>query len=160
MSNSEFFSFQLADALQIAVPLNHLEKIIQIPKEQICPLPGLASHWAGITNYQGSLLWILDSEQFFQVMPSRSPKKMNWTVVIITLQTPESIRRIAVSAKGLNGILSLEVSPTDTLSFPLLPQFQSLFSASILDDRGFTLVLEPESFFSSLSSSNLGLVEA
>ena len=107
--NSEFFSFQLADALRIAIPLLHIEKIIQIQRQQICPLPGIASYWAGITHYQGSLLWILDSERFFDFTPTPALKKSSWTLIVITLQTLEMRRRIALSAKALNGILSLDL---------------------------------------------------
>ncbi|GFE69190.1 chemotaxis protein CheW [Chroococcus sp. FPU101] len=154
--NPEYFSFQLADALRIALPLPHVEKIIQIPQQQICPLPGMASYWAGITNYQGSLLWILDSEQFFDLTPTPSIKKSSWTLIVITLQTLEMRRRIALSAKALNGILSLDLD--NSSFFPLSPQFKNLFTTSIILEEEIILVLDTDSFFSSLSTSNFGLI--
>lgn len=158
--NLEFFSFQLADSLRIALPLTHVEKIIQIPQQQICPLPGIASYYAGIANYQGSLLWILDSEQFFNLVPSRSLKKTNLTAIVITLQTPEIRRRIAISVKRLNGILSLDLATSaDSSFFPLFPQFKAFFSSSILYENELLLVLEIEHFFASLSGSNLSLID-
>lgn len=159
--NSEFFSFELADSIQIALPLAHVEKIIQIPQQQICPLPGIASYWAGIANYQGSLLWVLDSEQFFNLIPSRSLKKANWTAIVVTFQTPEIRRRIAISVKRLNGILALDLSTSSHSSSlsPLLPQFETLFSSSIFYENELLLVLEIEHFFASLSSSNLSLID-
>jgi twitching motility protein PilI len=159
--NSEFFSFQLADSIRIALPLTHVEKIIQIPQQQICPLPGIASYWAGIANYQGSLLWVLDSEQFFNLVPSRLLKKANWTAIVVTFQTPEIRRRIAISVKSLNGILAVDLATSSHSSslFPLLPQFQPLFSSSIFYEDELLLFLEIEQFFASLSGSDLSLID-
>ncbi|PSF36125.1 hypothetical protein C7H19_14085 [Aphanothece hegewaldii CCALA 016] len=156
----EFFSFQLADSIRIALPLAHVEKIIQIPQKQICPLPGIAPYWAGVANYQGSLLWILDSEQFFNLIQERSFKKTNWTVIVVTFQTSEIRRRIAISVKALNGIISVDLTASSHSSFfPLLPQFQSLFSSSIIYENELLLVLETEALFTSLSTPNLSFID-
>jgi twitching motility protein PilI len=153
-TESEFFSFQLADSIQVALPLNHVEKIIQVPRQQICPLPGITPYWAGITSYQGTLLWILDGEQFFN-LPAHPLKRYHHTAVVMTLQTSETRRRIALSVQSLKGMIALDLSTaSDPFLCPLPPQFQSLFCASIFAENDLLLVLEVDHFFNSLSAAN------
>jgi twitching motility protein PilI len=159
MMSQEFFSFQLADAIQIALPLANVDRIVQISRQQICPLPGVASCWAGIVNYEGSLLWLLDSERFFELTPARSLKARHWTAVVVTFQDSQICRRVALSVRELHGLLPLDLSVAPKSSFfPLLPQFQALFRVSLPQENDLLLVLDPEPFFSFLQSSSKTLM--
>ena len=66
----EYFGIQLTRSVRVALPLADLETIARFQRQRICPIPGVAPFWLGVANQRGSLLWVLDGDQFFNLVPA------------------------------------------------------------------------------------------
>ena len=62
--NREYFSFELSTGIDLALPLTDMKVAAQFEVRNICIIPGVADFWYGVTNYKGSLVWVLDSDRF------------------------------------------------------------------------------------------------
>ena len=60
----EYFSFELSTGIDLALPLTDMKVATQFEVTNICVVPGVADFWYGVTNFKGSLMWVLDSDRF------------------------------------------------------------------------------------------------
>ncbi|MDJ0533253.1 MAG: chemotaxis protein CheW [Xenococcaceae cyanobacterium MO_207.B15] len=106
--NQEYFNVGLSESIYLGLPLDSIDKLIHLESDNICVIPGVASFWAGVFNYRGSLVWILDS-QFLTVasLAERMPKKQ--TLLVLKPQIQEGQKKqVALIVKKLAGILTID----------------------------------------------------
>ena len=60
----EYFSFELSTRIDLALSLTDMKVVTQFEVKNICIVPGVADFWYGVTNFKGSLIWVLDSDRF------------------------------------------------------------------------------------------------
>ena len=61
----EYFTIKLTAEIDLGVALADMTTAVQFETKNICVVPGVAEFWYGVVNYQGGLLWMLDSDRFF-----------------------------------------------------------------------------------------------
>lgn len=109
--NQEYFCIELSSKISLGIPLLDIKTVAQFDENQnICTVPGIADFWYGVVNFQGSLLWVLDSDRFFNLDNKRDPLRKKLTTVVLKHQLGESQRQIALVTKKLVGITSVEAS--------------------------------------------------
>ena len=102
----EYFTIKLTSKIDLGVALTDLKTVIQLDKN-ICAVPGVAEFWYGVINFKGSLLWVLDSDRFFQLQTASSqpPQKL----IAIVIHNPLKERKqVAVVTSQLKGIVAID----------------------------------------------------
>lgn len=103
---SEYFSVELSPEINLGIPLSDMGTVLQFEAKNICTVPGIADFWYGVVNYKGSLLWVLDSDRFFNLVPKRSFITKKLIAVVLKHQVEKSQRQIAIVTPKLVGIIS------------------------------------------------------
>jgi len=115
ITNQEFFTIELASTTILGIPLDEMSTVDQFERVNICTVPGVADFWHGVANFKGSLLWILDSNRFFDLkLQSSRPTPKLTAVVVKNQQIGE--QKVAIVAEHLRGIVSLETSSFQPVS--------------------------------------------
>lgn len=118
----EYFTIKLTSEIDLAVALINLKTIIQLETNNICAVPGVAEFWYGVVNFKGSLLWVLDSDRFFQFHDSLQPSpKLTAIVTSDLLQR----KQVAIVTRQLKGIVEIAPSKLEAIkneSHPMLRQ--------------------------------------
>jgi len=112
----EYFSIALNSEISLAIPLDSIGEIIQLDIQGICTVPGVSAFWYGVINFKGSLLWILDSDRYFNLKSKRDrvqSKKI--ASVIIKSQQQDSFRQVAITTLKLEGIIAIESQQLEPL---------------------------------------------
>ncbi len=158
----EYFAVQLSHNLLVALPLTTVETVTRFQPNKVCPLPGVAPFWLGIINQQGSLLWVLDTDMFFELVVSKEQQEQTLTAIILSRKFEGSLVRVAWIVKKLEGMVSvpksyLKSSLIETLPSPLKPKFQKVFPFAIEQHDRNLIVLDSAAFFETLHSEALAV---
>ncbi len=157
----EYFGLELG-SVHLALPLVDLETVAKFEQKGICTIPGIASFWYGVFNYRGSLLWVLDTEQFLGLTAEkeRSVGRMSadsadqkLTAVVLSHQFQGSKRRVALVVRQLEGILSINQSQLESVS-SLSSSFSIYCTTKIEQDNKTFYVLDSETFLEQLYTSS------
>ncbi len=153
----EYFAIKLSHSLRLALPLEDMTLVTRFGRSQICPIPSVSPFWLGVVNQGGSLLWVLDSDLFFQLTPDNFSPEKHLTTVILARRLGATERRVALTIRGLQGVVALDASsPSESLSLPLLPRFLPLFSAIVQDNQKPLGILNSEALLSMLHAPSNG----
>lgn len=112
----EYFAVELSNSIYLGVPLVDLVSIVQFELRDICLVPGVAPCWYGVVNFKGSLLWVLDSDRWFELDTTKNLQKNKLTAVIISDRGVLTHRRVALAVRRLQGIFTVEPEGVKTLS--------------------------------------------
>jgi len=159
----EYFGVRLSSNLVVAVPLTNVETVTRFKPKKVCPLPGVAPFWLGIINQQGSLLWVLDTDMFFElVVLKEEPQEDTLTAIVLSRKFQGSVVRVAWIVKKLEGVLSLpesylESSHAKPLPSALKPKFEKVFPFTIEQRDRNLIVLDAAAFFETLNSQALAV---
>ncbi|HAC65276.1 MAG TPA: chemotaxis protein CheW [Cyanothece sp. UBA12306] len=144
----EYFSVELSGSVHLAFPLEDLVKVIEIKPKNLYLMPGMAPFWLGVINHQGNLLWVLDSEDFFDLEQQTYKSKSTLKAVILQKQIKKNQRRLALTVDKLQGIISLD-NPESLSVSSSLPSFYQPFIKGTIFGQGTAIdILELEQFFS------------
>ncbi|ACK68209.1 CheW protein [Rippkaea orientalis PCC 8801] len=150
----DYFTIELSGSVRLGFPLNNLVKVIEIKPKDLYLMPGMAPFWLGIINYQGALLWVLDSHQFFNLSFVEHKPQTTLTAVILQKQLEKSQRRVAFTVKCLKGIITLEKPDFLSLASSLPSAYQELIKGTILGEDQDIDILDLEKFFSFIQNAN------
>ena len=121
--NQEYFSLQLASNITLGLSLDEMGTVTQFETQNICTVPGVADFWYGVVNFKGSLLWILDSNRFFNLNLPDNKLSQKVTAVVVNNRQSANQKRVAMVTQQLKGIVTIEPSscqPTSSqVSLPL-----------------------------------------
>ena len=126
--NQEYFTVELASEITLGLPLNEMATVTQFEMQNICPVPGVADFWYGVVNFKGSLLWILDSDRFFDLKPQEQKLGSKLTVVIVKNQLSSSNKQVALTTQQLTGIVAVAPANFKPLAAHLSPQLRQCCS--------------------------------
>ncbi|MGK7876379.1 MAG: chemotaxis protein CheW [Xenococcaceae cyanobacterium] len=154
----EYFGIQLSHSVRVALPLTDVETFAHIQRQRISPIPGVAKFWLGVANQRGSLLWVLDADQFFDLVPASDHQEQQLTAVVLTRLIQGTQRRVAWIVKELEGVLPVHSTQSQPLPPPLQPRFQTLFTATFKQDDKTIVVLDSEAFFQALRPQSNALI--
>ena len=114
--DQEYFCVELSHSMSLGIPLQDMKTVAQFETQNICVVPGIADFWSGVVNFKGSLLWVLDSDLYFNLGNKLDPLRKKVTTVVLKHQLEENQRQIALITKKLVGIISVE--PNHLQQFP------------------------------------------
>ena len=103
----EYFCFELSTGIDLAVSLADMKVVAQFEVPNICVVPGVADLWHGVTNFKGSLVWVLDSSRFFNIAKSDRQSQKLTSVILARQQTQ---KKVAIVTRQLKGIISVEAA--------------------------------------------------
>lgn len=152
--NQEYFVVELSASISLALALEHMTTITQFEQKDVCLVPGVAPFWYGVANFKGSLLWVLDSDRFFNLDNSLSLKSdlpnRKLTSVLLTHQIEGTQRSIALVVNQLKGLLKVQSSQIQPLSPAAPSSLQTVCEAKVETENGITYILDLEVFFQHL----------
>lgn len=152
--NQEYFTVDLSASIQLGLPLADMAQVIQFEQKDICLVPGVAPCWYGVVNFKGSLLWVLDTDRFFDLDVNRevTNDRLNskLTSVLLTHQIKGTQRRVAIVVQKLQGLLTVEASKLKPLSTSLPSSLQTLCTAAVETENRITYILDSTTFLQQL----------
>jgi twitching motility protein PilI len=140
----EYFKVLLSPDISLAIPLNNMGEVMQIAPENICVVPGIADFWHGAINFKGSLLWVLDSDRYFNFTSQPNLEPIKLTAVIIKQSQPENNQKIALTTSKLLGIITPKSEELAQLTDDETSSLRQCCSANIKDKTKRTFILNPD----------------
>ncbi|MEM8717967.1 MAG: chemotaxis protein CheW [Cyanobacteria bacterium P01_G01_bin.39] len=152
--NQEYFTFELASSIQMGIALDSMRMASQFELQNICTVPGVANFWYGVVNYKGSLLWVLDSDRFFNIPTQKGQRLQKLTAVILKPKAEYGQKQVAIVTKQLQGILAIEPSCLQPLTeHP--PQLQQCCNAVAQTDGETVYLLDTTKFLEQLHQRSI-----
>ena len=108
ITNREYFTVDLASGITLGLPLSDMGTVAQFDTQDICTIPGVTEHWYGVANFKGSLLWILDSDRFFQLKIEQKKVPTKLTAVVVKDRNGNNNQKAAIVTQQLKGIVALD----------------------------------------------------
>ena len=121
--------------------------VIQIKPEKICLVPGVSDYLLGGINHQGTLLWVLDTEQFLQIESDGNTWKQSLTAIIMKSSLPGTRKKVALVVKKIQGVLNLNTQSKLTSSNCILSQFQCFLDRIVMNNNAAFGILDTETIF-------------
>jgi twitching motility protein PilI len=146
----EYFSVQLSPEISLGIPLSAMGTVVQLDTKNICTVPGVADFWYGVVNLKGSLIWVLDSDRYFNLENNRSFLDRNLTAVIIKHQQDSSLRQIALVIQKLVGIVSLESEHLQQFPEHLPPRLRDCCVTTVATNTQNTYILNSSNLLQQL----------
>lgn len=178
----DYFKIRVSSTVRVALPLSQIEAALQIDRQLVCPVPGVAPALLGVVNRRGTLTWVLDLSHFLELGPL--PAMPGQTLKAIALApsseaNPEmgdgakppsgetaaqSFRdrsrgpAVACVVTDLEGVFSpqRELPVTERLK----PRLQGLIRSIVYDGKTGLAVLDPDALLRSLRETPLDLAPA
>jgi twitching motility protein PilI len=148
-SLQEYFAIRLNELL-FAFALPDIETVIRLHPQNICPIPGMASFWLGITNHNGSLLWVLDTKSLFNLNETEKYNKQQVTAIVLKHFIQETQRRCAFVVQDLEGIIAINYNEVQPHSFAEKSAFQNLCKGSAKQGNRAFYIFDSEAIFCKL----------
>jgi twitching motility protein PilI len=121
--NQEYFTVEIASKITLGLLLSEMDTVTQLETQNICTVPGVEDFWYGVVNFRGSLLWILDSDRFFNLDQTHHKQLHRLTAVVVKNPQLGAEKQVAIVTHQLKGIMSIEPScctpMTDNVSLQL-----------------------------------------
>ncbi|MGL5835693.1 MAG: chemotaxis protein CheW [Waterburya sp.] len=126
--NQEYFTVEIASEITLGLLLSEMDTVTQLETQNICTVPGVEDFWYGVVNFKGSLLWILDSDRFFNLDQTRHKPPQKLTAVVVKNSQLGDEKRVAIATQQLKGIVSIEPSCCKPISDDISPQLRQCCS--------------------------------
>jgi chemotaxis signal transduction protein len=148
MSDSqEYFKVRVSGQIQVALPLTHVETVLQLDQQSICPIPGVSPALLGVVNRRGNLTWVVDLSQVLELEPLALEPGKNLTAIVITRSrfeptvAAESQRSVACTIEALDGVFTArKVKP---MRKPLKSRLRSLLLQVAYQEKSGIAILDP-----------------
>jgi twitching motility protein PilI len=139
--NREYFAVSLSASIQIGLSLEDMTTVTQFDRKSICVIPGVDPFWYGVVNFQGALLWVLDSDRFFNIESDKDYSRQQLTAIVLNRQLEGTNKRIALVVKQLQGLANVEPSNLQPIPDFLPDILKNLCTTSVnLNDRAIHLI--------------------
>ncbi len=142
----EYCRLRVSSLLRIALPVSYVDEVVQLQPQDISPIPGVDPCLLGLTNRQGSLLWVLHLEKFLGIQPNPLSKPI--IAIAMRAQMPDGgMRRLACVVMALEEIVMLDSQKLLPLPNKLPPRAKALLSGLVkLDNNTYGILNVPEVF--------------
>lgn len=114
---NDYFHITVRKSLGLLIPIESALSVVTCLRQEICPIPGVASPVKGVFNQQGELFWVLSFGDLLGLpQGSENNTHQKLTVVILTSPTESDIRFGGV-VNTLEGLVSLSkdsITPVPT----------------------------------------------
>ena len=140
--NQEYFTVELASAINLGIPLVNMGTVAQFDRQSVCTVPGVANFWHGVANFKGSLLWVLDSDLFFNLSIQRNQRSQKLTAVILKSEASVSQQKVAIVTQQLKGIQTINPSCLKPIADNVHPQLRECCSAVVQTESQTTYIID------------------
>ncbi|WP_107669220.1 chemotaxis protein CheW [Cyanothece sp. BG0011] len=147
----DYFGIELSKSIHLALPLENMGTVIQITPENICLIPGVSNYLLGVTNYQGALLWVLDTDQFFQIDSDLLNRKENLTAIIVKSSVSGKTKKVALVVKKIEGVLNIKTQSDNIASNYFASQFKHCLDKVVKKDNTVFGILNTETIFKTIN---------
>ena len=149
----EYFTIELTSTIRLGIPLVDMGTVTQFTRTEICTVPGVADYWYGVANFKGSLLWVLDSDRYFNSSsPATSTQRL--TAVVVKNHNLNAPKKIALVTQQLRGIVALEASELETLSENTPAELKESCSAMVQTNDGQIFIVDPAALLQQLEQKS------
>ncbi|BAU64555.1 CheW protein [Stanieria sp. NIES-3757] len=142
-----YFSVSLSTSWKVALPLTDVETVIKLEQTEMATIPGIAQFWYGVTNYRGNLLWVLDTEKFLQIDSFQVNSIEKMTAVVLNHKVEGITKKVALTVKRLEGVVSMQTENLSVLSTQTKSQFSNSFSSQFEANDVLFYLLDIEQLF-------------
>jgi twitching motility protein PilI len=126
--NQEYFTVEIASKITLGLLLSEMDTVTQLETQNICTVPGVEDFWYGVVNFRGSLLWILDSDRFFNLDQTRHKQPQKLTAVVVKNPQIGNEKQVAIVTQQLKGIVAIEASCCTPIGDDVSPQLHQCCS--------------------------------
>lgn len=126
--NQEYFTVEIASKITLGLLLSEMDTVTQLETQNICTVPGVEDFWYGVVNFKGSLLWILDSDRFFNLDQTRQKQPQKLTAVVVKNPQLGDEKRVAIATQQLKGIVAIRPSGCKPIPDDVFPQLRQCCS--------------------------------
>ena len=133
-----FLTFQLCQHTQAMVEVGSILTTLQVPREQIVPIPDMPIWVMGAYNWRGEILWIVDLAQHLELKDPLSDPRPRLHSVLIT-QVEEL--RMGIAVDQVHDVLSFSLEAI--ASAPAVTATRALASVlrgSVVNGQGSTFL--------------------
>lgn len=134
----------------------NVDKVLEVLEQQhITPVPGMPSHFLGITNFRGEILPVANTH-----------KKLNMDLIddsgkfyVIVFEIEKADKKYSVAATADNVRDVIEVNPTEIKPVPEMgSKFNSSFISGVIrKEENFIMLFKIESIFSDIENHHLSI---
>ncbi|MDJ0507913.1 MAG: chemotaxis protein CheW [Crocosphaera sp.] len=148
----DYFSIELSQSNFLALPLENMGTVLQIDPEKICLIPGILPELLGVINYQGSLLWVLDTDQFFNIESDFSSFQKSLTAIIMKSTIPGTRKKVALIVKKIQGVLSLTNQAKILSTHHNFAKYQYFLDSIVMNNNTIVGILDTDKILNSLQN--------
>jgi len=135
-----YLKFDLGTAQQMAFPALGVMEVVELPVENITPMPNMNPLLMGTCNLRGEILWLVDLAMLFQ-KNFLSPNTGQYSIVVI--QDEEAPIGFAVaSIRGMSWLDPQQIHNAAQLSMDSLRPF--VRGSFPMEDNSPVLLLDPD----------------
>jgi chemotaxis signal transduction protein len=148
MTQEDYFKVRVSGDVRIALPLDHVQTVLKIEPQLVCPIPGLDVSLLGTVNREGQLIWVMDLSHVLGLgFVCCSPGQRLAAVVLSSSSNRHSGHQglLACVVSALEGVFTpLHVQKIDKR---LKPRLRDLLQRVAYHDRLGIAILEPDRLF-------------
>lgn len=153
--NQEYFTVELGSGMHLGVPLANMGTVAQFEVQNVCIVPGVANFWHGVVNFKGSLLWVLDSDRFFNLSIQKNKQPQKLTVIILKSEELVSQKKVAIVTQQLKGILTIEPSSLKPIANNVSPQLRECCAAIAQAESQTTYIIDSTALLQQLHQQSI-----
>ncbi|TAF57230.1 MAG: chemotaxis protein CheW [Oscillatoriales cyanobacterium] len=147
MAQEDYFKVRVSGDVRIALPLSHVQTVLKIEPQLVCPIPGLDVSLLGAVNREGQLIWVMDLSHVLGLgFVYCSPGQRLAAVVLSSANNSSGHQgSLACVVSALEGVFTpLHVQKIDKR---LKPRLRDLLQRVAYHDRLGIAILEPDHLF-------------
>lgn len=155
MTQEDYFKVRVSGDVRIALPLEHVQTVLKIEPQLVCPIPGLDVSLLGTVNREGKLIWVMDLSHVLGLgFVYCSPGQRLAAVVLRSSNAGLSNQgALACVVSSLEGVFTpLHVQQIDKR---LKPRLRNLLQRVAYHDRLGIAILEPDHLFDIVQARQL-----
>ncbi len=142
-----FFTFKL-DKGKFALEVTNVKEILDF--ESITKVPNAKPYMCGVMNIRGAVITVIDLQMLFGFKSSGDLTKTK-IVVSEVKRGGEPVMTLGLVAEAVDVVTPLEIVPSDTVSYGVLPKRSDFVKAVGKLENEFVLILDLNKILSSIT---------
>lgn len=157
-SNPEFLRLRLTAQLPILLPIQHLTEVLNVPENQIMPIPDLPAWVMGVHNWRGEILWMVDLGHLCGLVPWYQ-QPINRTVhsAVVLNGNCASATSANSDSKGAVGVVVRQVEEIESFNPKAI---QPALPTALLPDLGSKLTRFATGYWQKSEHETLAILDA
>jgi twitching motility protein PilI len=153
----EYFKVKVSGSVQVALPLTHVETVLQLNPQLICPIPGVSPGLLGVVNRRGTLMWVVDLSHFLELEPLPIESRKHLTAIVVTqssfnpTSTSGTPPTVACAIEKLEGVFTPQ--KVKVMRRPLKSRLRNLLRQVAYQEKAGIAILDPIALLRTLQSN-------